>query len=83
MQKPPYIKVLFPRGKRTLSTAVKRYFKNLGSKDLELDFGRERQRKTFVYTIIEASISDWSGWNTKGKIYQPKIVLQLKAEETE
>ncbi len=83
MQKPPYIEIDFPAHKGRLSSATKKYFKRLESKDLKLNFGEARNRKSFVYSVVSASVSGSSTWPSRKKTYRPKVVLRLDVEKTE
>ena len=78
MKKPEYIEIRLPGRKSTFTPAIKRYFKRLEDKVLEVNFGQHKERKIFQYKVIESKFEEpWGYWGKKyGKYW--KIALELK-----
>jgi len=80
MKRPEYIEISIPRGKSTISTAVKRYFKRLENKVLKINFGELRKKKVFEYKIIQSGFETWTTWYPEKKYSAIKIKARLEKE---
>ena len=78
MKKPNYIEIRLPGRKSTFSAARKKYFKRLEDKVLEVNFGRDRERKIFEYVVIDSGF--YEGWSSSpgGQITYWYLRLELK-----
>lgn len=83
MKRPDYIEITIPtRAKGTKRTAVKRYFKALENKVLDLNFGRSRTRKVFKYVILSSGPESSTSWCPRKKTtYSIKIRMELQPEK--
>lgn len=54
MKKPNFIEIRLPGRKSTLALAKRKYLKNLVGKIVEVNFGRDRERKIFEYLVLES-----------------------------
>ncbi len=80
MKRPEYIELTLPRGKSTISTAVKRYFKRLENKVLKANFGEQRVKKVFEYKIFQSGFEAWTTWYPEKKYSAFKIRARLEKE---
>ena len=83
MKRPDYIEITIPtRAKGTKQTAVKRYFKNLEDKVLDLNFGRSRVRRVFKYKVLSSGFESRSSWYPRKKTtHSFKIRMELQPEK--
>ena len=78
MKKPLYLQLDFPINKKgTIAPAVKRYFNFLDGKVLDVNFGKERYKKTFHYGIFSNGIYESFSWSQNKQTKTLRIQLTL------
>jgi hypothetical protein len=83
MKKPNFIEIRLPGRKSTFSGTKTKYFKHLENKVLEINFGKEKERKLFSYRVLESSfVEPRSYWDKKKKgHWSLKLELKVPTED--
>jgi hypothetical protein len=77
VKKPDYFNIRIPRVKGTFSPAVKKYFKSLEGKVLDIRFYKERQRKVFKYKVLSSGAREmFNYWKNE----KPERYLEVELE---